>query len=85
MIKIVFFLIIALFSFSSFARRGEVILDAKYGTHERQAFDLWLPKSLKKTPLVVYIHGGGFVMGSKDEFRENNIINKYLNAGIAFA
>ncbi len=86
MTRILLLLVTSLLSFNSFARSsGEVLLDAKYGEHERQAFDIWLPKSIKKTPLVVYIHGGGFVMGSKDEIRKNNIINKYLKAGIAFA
>ena len=67
------------------AKEERVFLDQHYGSHERQIYDLWLPKSSKKTPLVIYIHGGGFVMGSKDEIRSNHIIKKYLRAGVAFA
>lgn len=63
----------------------KIVYDAHYGPHERQVFDLWLPKSRTKTPLVIYIHGGGWVMGSKDDFRGKRIIQKYLKAGIAVA
>ena len=79
-------LVTLILSFTSHARREErELLDVHYGAHERQVFDLWLPKSLGKTPLVIYIHGGGWVQGSKDEMRKNAIIQKYLKAGIAFA
>jgi len=37
--------------------------DAKYGSHERNVLDLWLARSDQPTPLVVFIHGGGFVAG----------------------
>ncbi len=37
-----------------------------YGPHARNVLDLWKAKSDKPTPLVVYIHGGGFHAGSKD-------------------
>ena len=37
-----------------------------YGKHRRQVLDLWLAKSERPTPLVIYIHGGGFRGGSKD-------------------
>ncbi len=38
----------------------------KYGPHDLNALDLWKAKSDKPTPLVVYIHGGGFRAGSKE-------------------
>ena len=86
MIKTILVLISLLLTINSWARPEEkVIFDAHYGPHERQVFDLWLPKSRTKTPLVIYIHGGGWVMGSKDEFRGKRIIQKYLKAGIAVA
>lgn len=36
--------------------------------HERQRLDLYLPKSprSKRVPLIVFIHGGGWISGSKD-------------------
>lgn len=84
------FLMLIFFSFltifSSFARENEeILLNEKYGKHERQVFDIWLPKIKGRSPLVIFIHGGGWVMGSKDEFRGNSIIKKYLNSGIAVA
>lgn len=83
-----FLLLALLLNLSTLAnarRTDEVLYDQKYGPHERQAFDLWLPKGLGRSPLVIYIHGGGWVMGSKDEFRNSFIIKKYLRAGIAVA
>jgi acetyl esterase/lipase len=53
-------------------RRGEGskpkpdLADFKYGPHERNVLDLWKAKSDKPTPLVVFIHGGGFQAGSKE-------------------
>src|SRR5688572_6619172 len=42
------------------------LANAKYGPHERNVLDLWKAKSDTPTPLVVFIHGGGFRGGSKD-------------------
>lgn len=45
--------------------------DVKYGPHERNVFDLWLPEgasSDKPLPVFVYFHGGGFVAGDKSKF-----------------
>jgi acetyl esterase len=39
--------------------------NVKYGPHERNVFDLWQAKAAAPTPLVVYIHGGGFINGDK--------------------
>lgn len=86
MLRSLILLILFSFTLTSWGRPEEKeILSAHYGPHERQVFDLWLPKSRFKTPLVIYIHGGGWVMGSKDEFRGHRIIRKYLKSGIAVA
>lgn len=37
-----------------------------YGPHERHVLDFWKAKADKPTPLVVFIHGGGFRAGSKE-------------------
>ena len=42
------------------------LADFKYGPHERNVLDLWKAKSDQPTPLVVFIHGGGFRGGSKE-------------------
>jgi hypothetical protein len=79
-------LITALFSISASASADDGHLrNIHYGSSPSQVFDLWLPKSKSPTPLVIYIHGGGFTQGSKDDFGDKRIILKYLSAGIAFA
>jgi acetyl esterase/lipase len=39
--------------------------NVRYGPHERNVLDLWLAKSDRSTPLVLFIHGGGFRTGDK--------------------
>lgn len=41
------------------------LANVRYGPHERNALDLWKAKADGPTPLVVYIHGGGFRGGDK--------------------
>ena len=56
--------------------------DIKYGPHERNVFDLWLPEgalSDKPVPVYVYFHGGGFVAGDKSKFDPR----PYLKMGYA--
>ena len=64
--------------------RGDerIFKNRAYGTHERQIFDLWSPSS--KAPLVVYIHGGGWVAGSKEDLSGSpGLIRRFLRAGFA--
>ncbi len=45
--------------------------DVRYGPHDRNVFDLWLPEGAspeKPVPVYVYFHGGGFVGGDKRGF-----------------
>lgn len=47
-----------------------VYYNYQYGTHERQCLDLVIPKDLAgDAGLVLFIHGGGYTAGSKDEYR----------------
>ena len=39
--------------------------NVKYGDHPRQAFDFWKPESDSPTPVLVFIHGGGWMNGDK--------------------
>jgi acetyl esterase/lipase len=59
--------------------------DFSYGDHKKQAFDIWLAKTKdgKPTPLVIYIHGGGFRGGDKNA--DGQPVQNYLDAGISFA
>ena len=52
--------------------------DVRYGEHERNVLDLYLAKSDKPTPLVLYIHGGGFRGGDK---RTLNVRAAFLHVG----
>jgi acetyl esterase/lipase len=58
--------------------------DVSYGPHANNKLDLWLAKSDKPTPLVVFIHGGGFVGGDKSGANPA-AVKQCLNAGVSFA
>ena len=50
--------------------------NVKYGSVDLQAFDIWLAESTEPTPIVLYIHGGGFRGGDK---RSINAINRLMD------
>lgn len=58
--------------------------DVKYGPHERNVFDIWLAKSDKPTPLVIFYHGGGFRGGDKRAV-DVTLLNGLLENGVSFA
>lgn len=60
------------------------LANVKYGPHERNVFDLWKAKSSAPTPLVIFIHGGGFRGGDKSSVSPA-AINEYLRAGYSYA
>src|SRR6185369_14162734 len=41
----------------------------KYGLYDADVLDFWQAKSDQPTPVVVFIHGGGFVAGDKSKGR----------------
>jgi acetyl esterase/lipase len=57
--------------------------DVAYGPHERHVFDIWLTPSDEPTPLVIYIHGGGFRGGNKN--MNANSLKKFQEAGLSVA
>jgi acetyl esterase/lipase len=59
------------------------VKDEPYGPHVRNTFDLWLPESDKPTPLLLYVHGGGFTRGDKNSFSMPLKV-ECLSHGIAF-
>jgi hypothetical protein len=59
--------------------------NVSYGPHERNVLDFWQAKSDKPTPVVVFIHGGGFVGGDKAKSRDDRTIRDCLSAGASFA
>jgi acetyl esterase/lipase len=58
-----------------------------YVTHGRpsQALDLYAPKKAKDVPLIVWIHGGGFLFGSKEGFPVEPVPLHLLLEGYAVA
>jgi len=61
------------------------LADVKYGPYPRNVLDLWLAKSDRPTPVIVFIHGGGFTAGDKSKVRGNKIVQQCLDAGVSFA
>lgn len=57
--------------------------NVSYGRHERNVLDFWKAKSDKPTPVVIFIHGGGFVGGSKDGYAKESNLRPYLDAGVS--
>lgn len=58
--------------------------DVAYGPHERNVLDLYLAESEAPTPLVLYIHGGGFQGGDKRSLNPAEA-RAYLDAGWSVA
>ncbi|MCA9068699.1 MAG: carboxylesterase family protein, partial [Planctomycetaceae bacterium] len=58
-------LTVVLISSMSFAEELKTQKDVPYGTHRRQVLDFYPAKSDKPTPVVFYIHGGGWRGGDK--------------------
>ena len=58
--------------------------DVSYGPHERNVLDFYKANSERPTPLVIYIHGGGFVAGEKKGIRLS-MLRACQGAGISFA
>jgi hypothetical protein len=67
--------------------RGEMAtyINEFYGSHPRNNFDIWLAKSEKPTPLVIYIHGGGFIKGDKSKYYDSPDLLRFLDAGVSVA
>lgn len=51
------------------ADENYVYFDTAYGNHERHKFDLYIPKDKKIVGMVLMLHGGAWLGGSKEEFR----------------
>jgi acetyl esterase/lipase len=57
--------------------------DVPYGPHERNVLDFWQAEGPGPRPLLIYIHGGGWVGGDK---RQNpDAIRPWLAKGISYA
>lgn len=67
------------------AGRRATFANEKYGAHKRNTFDIWLADADEPTPLVMYIHGGGFVGGDKSRYYDSEDWVRFLDAGVSVA
>jgi acetyl esterase/lipase len=56
-----------------------------YGPDSLQALDLWVPAGAKNVPLVLYVHGGGWKRGSKNNATARAMPAHMMAQGYAFA
>ena len=66
------------------ARPAPTLADIRYGPHERNTLDLYLADSEHPTPLVVFIHGGGFTDGDK-RLVDKDVLKTCLNNQVSVA
>ncbi|KAF5392247.1 hypothetical protein D9757_001535 [Collybiopsis confluens] len=58
----------------------ETLKDIKYGPHERNVLDLYIPAKNSTSSVVVFSHGGGLVSGDKSMYK--NIGTYFASHGI---
>ncbi len=61
---------------------AQTLTNVAYGPHPRQVLDFWKAKSDRPTPLVFFIHGGGWRGGNKGTVTD---VERFLEAGISVA
>ncbi len=59
--------------------------DVPYGDHFRQTMDVWLAESEEPTPLVFYLHGGGWSAQDKTDIHQHLDVRGFLDAGVSVA
>ena len=60
--------------------RLPTVANVAYGSHERQVLDFYQAESVKPTPLLFFIHGGGWVTGDKARIAD---LERCLATGIS--
>lgn len=59
--------------------------EVAYGPLPEQRLNLWLVPSEKPTPVIIHIHGGGFIQGSKEKTIDAAVLKKLTAAGVSYA
>ncbi len=84
-----FFLITVILFFAALVANAEEELQQpitlSYGTHKRNTLDLWQAKRDTPCPLLIYIHGGGWLEGDKQQINGRVDIAKWLRLGVSVA
>lgn len=60
-------------------------INERYGDHPLNTFDIWMADSETPAPLVIYIHGGGFLKGDKSKYYQSEDLVRFLDAGVSVA
>jgi acetyl esterase/lipase len=55
------------------------LMNVPYGTHPRQVLDFYPARSDRPTPVVFYIHGGGWRSGDKQKFNAQPFLDKGIS------
>ena len=67
-------------------RASKFAENVSYGSHKKNVFDIFTLENTAPTPLVVFLHAGGFTGGDKSQaYQFQPIIQQFLANGIAFA
>jgi acetyl esterase/lipase len=59
------------------------LVDLPYGPHFRQTMDVWLAHADKPSPLVFYIHGGGWANQDKTDIHQHLEVLDFVKNGIS--
>lgn len=62
---------------------SQILSNIKYGEHENQYLNIFLPKIFKTKTFIIMVHGGGWKGGCKEQYNLTGI--KLAEAGIASA
>ena len=57
--------------------------NVSYGPHQANVLDIWIAKGKGPRPLLVYIHGGGWIGGNKK--RTASQVRPFLERGVSYA
>ncbi|MEO2011178.1 MAG: alpha/beta hydrolase [Pirellulaceae bacterium] len=57
--------------------------NVSYGSHSANVIDIWIAKGEGPRPLLVYIHGGGWIGGTKN--RSPAQVQPFLDKGVSYA
>jgi len=63
-------------------RRPPTLRDVRYGEHDRQVLDFWQAATTGPAPFVLFIHGGGFAVGKKEDL-QTSTLKQLLSSGIS--
>jgi hypothetical protein len=59
--------------------------EVAYGPLPEQRLNLWIVPATKPTPLIIHIHGGGFIQGGKQANIDAALYEQLTAAGVSYA